>query len=107
MNVLTHPTAEQVVRDMNSGEGRSTIDKLMQFYSPTRPKRNFQRLSSKWRGEHRYDEAINNCQDFAQRLATSLDTGNALVERPTAKRKGRLARLAFYSSQVAPTFLPR
>ena len=103
INVLTHPTAEQVVHDMNRGEGRPMIDKLTQFYSPTHPKRDLQRLSPMWRREHRYDEAMNNCQDFAQRLATSLDTENPLAERPTAKKKGRLARFAYWSSQVTPT----
>ncbi|KAL8792678.1 MAG: hypothetical protein Q9195_004738 [Heterodermia aff. obscurata] len=108
--------AEQVAQSMNRREGRSPVDKILQFYSPTRPLRDLQRLSPKWRREYAYDEAINNCQDFAKRLVKSIQTTNetregetasqalpTFQERPTAKKKGRLLRLAYYSSQVVPT----
>lgn len=107
---------DRVVKDMNDGEGKSFIDGVLQFYSLTHPLRNFQRLHKPWRDAHRYDEAINNCQDFAQRLVTRIKTGDAttqnqsteqptvkdekdMTKKATAKKKGRLLRIAFNSSQ--------
>ena len=112
---LTHLVAEQVVQDMNNSQVRSPIDKILQFYSPTHPIRDIQRLSPKWRKEHPYDEVNNNCQNFAKRLVEAIQTTNesedsetsqatpSFQDKPTAKKKGQFARAAYWSSQVTPT----
>ncbi|MCJ1325737.1 hypothetical protein MMC10_002400 [Thelotrema lepadinum] len=91
--------AAEVAEETNQSGSRHTMDRLMQFFSPTHPVRNFKRLFPHWRKKHPYDKVTNNCQHFAKRLAKKLDKSSTITREKTIRIIGLLMRIAFYCSQ--------
>ncbi len=55
--------------------------------------------------EKRYDEVVNNCQDFAIRFAAAIDFETGISEKRTRKYLGRDTRITYYNAKTLPLTL--
>ena len=55
--------------------------------------------------DKRYDETVNNCQDFAVRFAASIDFETGISEKRTTKYLGRDVRVTYYNARTLPLTL--
>ncbi|MCJ1435001.1 hypothetical protein MMC27_004371 [Xylographa pallens] len=52
--------------------------------------------------QKRYSETLNNCQDFADRLAASIDLGTGIPEKRTRKLFGRDVKITYHTAKTIP-----
>lgn len=56
--------------------------------------------------QQRYDETLNNCQDFAAQLAASIDFETGISEKRTMRLFGRDVRINYYNAEYLPLANP-
>ena len=52
--------------------------------------------------ERRYDEVLNNCQDFAGRLAAYIDFETGISEKQSTRYFGRNVKVNYYTAKMVP-----